>query len=289
MRWEEKVWAVFSARDITRRIKSETELVKARIAAESANQAKSSFLANVSHELRTPLNAIIGYSEMLNEEADEKGLPSFVADLTKIRASGKHLLHLINEVLEVSKMESGAMELQVEKFLVDDLMKELEYDVNPLIQKNNNQLEIEKAYAEGLEMHSDPTKIKQILSNLLSNAAKFTKDGTISLTIEERKQTTIQKVIFHIQDTGIGMSPEQMEKVFHPFAQGDQKTTREFGGTGLGLAIVKSFIELMQGTIKSESKLGQGTQFMVSLPKILLPAKEQEDTSKTIRNDEYSI
>ncbi|HSM36710.1 MAG TPA: response regulator [Longimicrobiales bacterium] len=237
----------------------------ARAVAEEANEAKSRFLANMSHELRTPLNAIIGYSEMLIEEADELEEPAFSADLDKIRGAGKHLLGLISDILDLSKIEAGRMELFPETFDVDWLVKEVGHTVQPLVSKNGNRLEI---VAENLgQVHADQTKLRQILFNLLSNSSKFTDDGTIRL-IGERSPVPggPDRLTFEVTDSGIGMSDEQLGRLFEPFTQADASTTRKYGGTGLGLTITKRFCELMGGGIAVESTEGQGTRFRVWIP-----------------------
>jgi signal transduction histidine kinase/CheY-like chemotaxis protein len=237
----------------------------ARAVAEEANEAKSRFLANMSHELRTPLNAIIGYSEMLIEEADELEEPAFSADLDKIRGAGKHLLGLISDILDLSKIEAGRMELFPETFDVDWLVKEVGHTVQPLVSKNGNRLEIR---SEGLgQAHADQTKLRQVLFNLLSNSSKFTDDGTIRL-VGERSPVPDgpDRLSFEVTDSGIGMSDEQLGRLFEPFTQADASTTRKYGGTGLGLTITKRFCELMGGGIDVESKEGEGTRFRVWIP-----------------------
>jgi signal transduction histidine kinase/CheY-like chemotaxis protein len=240
-----------------------SELLESQKAAEAANEAKSTFLANMSHELRTPLNAIIGYSEMLIEDAEDEN-EDFIPDLDKINNSGKHLLGLINDILDLSKVESGKMELYLEEFDLEKVMNEIESTIKPLVEKNNNTMNID--YDTNVKtMKADVTKVRQILFNLLSNASKFTKEGIISIKVSDTN--TIENGIdFTISDTGIGMNPEQVEKVFKPFTQADEKTTRKFGGTGLGLTITKMFTEMMGGSINIESKEGRGTTFIVTMP-----------------------
>ena len=237
----------------------------ARAVAEEANEAKSRFLANMSHELRTPLNAIIGYSEMLIEEAEELEEPAFSADLDKIRGAGKHLLGLISDILDLSKIEAGRMELFPETFDVDWLVKEVGHTVQPLVSKNGNRLEIR---ADNLgQAHADQTKLRQILFNLLSNSSKFTDDGTIRLVGERSPVPDApDRLTFEVTDSGIGMSDEQLGRLFEPFTQADASTTRKYGGTGLGLTITKRFCELMGGGIDVESKEGEGTRFRVWIP-----------------------
>ena len=262
-----------------------SQLVESQKAAEAANEAKSNFLANMSHELRTPLNAIIGYSEMLMEDAEDEN-EDFIPDLDKIHGSGKHLLGLINDILDLSKVESGKMELFLEEIDLSKAMEEIKSTVTPLIQKNSNKLEINYK-SETKSITADVTKIRQILLNLLSNASKFTNDGQITVTIEDVDADRIQ---FIVSDTGIGMTPEQVEKVFQPFTQADEKTTRKFGGTGLGLTITKMFAEMMGGTIDLQSKKGQGTSFIVTIPKIVVDKKAQpEDVGELDVKDHFSV
>ena len=232
---------------------------------ETASRHKSDFLASMSHELRTPLNAIIGYSEMLTEEAEDRDQKDLVPDLQKIRASGKHLLALINDILDLSKIEAGKIELSPETFDIAGLIEEVVSMVQPLIAKNANVLSINRPDDLG-SMYADITKVRQILFNLLSNACKFTELGTITLDAIREKSGGIERLSLNVRDTGIGMTPEQMEKLFQPFSQADVQTARKYGGTGLGLAITKQFCEMMGGEIKVASEFGRGTTFTVMLP-----------------------
>ena len=239
---------------------------------ETASRHKSDFLSSMSHELRTPLNAIIGYSEMLAEDASDRGQKGFIPDLQKIRASGKHLLELINDILDLSKIEAGKVELFPETFNIKDLIEEVASTVQPLIVKNSNVLAINCADNLGA-MYADITKVRQILFNLLSNACKFTELGTITLDAVQDYSEGAVWLSVSVIDTGIGMTEEQMGKLFQPFSQADIQTTRKFGGTGLGLAITRQFCEMMGGDIKVRSEFGRGTAFTVRLPLAAPPAR----------------
>jgi two-component system sensor histidine kinase/response regulator len=233
--------------------------------AEAATRAKSEFLASMSHELRTPLNAIILYSELLQEEARDRQTDATVPDLQRIQFAGKHLLGMINGILDLSKIEAGKMGLELERFDVKLMINELADSVGSLIQKNNNVLTVRCADNVGM-MFADLTKTRQILLNLLSNAGKFTSAGTISVDVQRRLVAGIEAIEFSVTDTGVGMTDEQSEMVFEPFTQADVTTTRKYGGTGLGLAIVSRFCELMGGTISVDSQPGEGSRFVVRLP-----------------------
>ncbi|WP_127579835.1 MHYT domain-containing protein [Paenibacillus koleovorans] len=248
------------------------EVSKARDEALEASLFKSQFLANMSHELRTPLNAIIGYSDMLKEEAEEMGEQTFANDLEKINTAGKHLLSLINDILDLSKIEAGKMDLFLEPYEIPGLVQEVQRTVYPLMEKNQNQLLVE--YPEGF-MLTDVTKLRQLLLNLLSNASKFTKEGQVRLKVTYAKEQGIAGVAFRVEDSGIGMTPEQMEHLFEAFRQGDSSTTKKFGGTGLGLAITKKITEMMGGTIHVESEYGKGSTFTIWLPLLQAQAGEE--------------
>jgi signal transduction histidine kinase len=243
-----------------------TAAQEAREAAEAASRAKSAFLANMSHELRTPLNAIIGYSEMLAEDfEDEEGMENYVPDLHKIRAAGRHLLALVNDVLDLSKIEAGRMDLYLESFAVLRLIDDVVSTVQPLVEKSANTLDVRCADGLGT-MHADLTKVRQSLFNLLSNAAKFTEQGTITLDAARETADDVDWVTFSVSDTGIGMTPEQMEKLFQAFSQAEASTARKYGGTGLGLAVTRHFCQMMGGSIGVESEYGVGSTFTIRLP-----------------------
>ena len=250
--------ALAEARSLSEQAREAAEASAA--AAAEANEAKSQFLANMSHELRTPLNAIIGYSEMLAEDAEDDGLDAFVPDLMKIRSAGKHLLGLINDVLDLSKVEAGKVEVHAERFEIRGVLDGVMATVEPLAQKNANALVVE-ADALPETMWSDLTKVRQILLNLLSNACKFTSDGTVTLSGAVEGET----VVFRVADTGIGMTTEQMGRLFQPFVQADASTTRKYGGTGLGLTISRRFAQLLGGDVAVDSVPGEGTVFSVRL------------------------
>ncbi|HIW34667.1 MAG TPA: response regulator [Candidatus Paenibacillus intestinavium] len=239
------------------------QLEKAHDEAIKANMIKSQFLANMSHELRTPLNAIIGYSEMLKEEAEELDEPIFAEDLGKISKAGNHLLSLINDILDISKIEAGKMDIHFETCELTELIQDVIATITLLIEGNHNQLEIQ---CEQGEITTDVTKLRQILLNLLSNANKFTSAGMINLNIYRERRDDVEGYSFRVQDTGIGMSAEQLEKLFQPFMQADSSTTRKYGGTGLGLAISQRFCTLINGDIRVESELGAGSTFTCWIP-----------------------
>ncbi|MFW5941986.1 MAG: histidine kinase N-terminal 7TM domain-containing protein [Chloroflexota bacterium] len=259
-------------RDVTdrRRAQEELRLAKetaeaAKAAAEAANEAKSTFLANMSHELRTPLNAIIGYSEMLMEDADDLELDDFHTDLQKIHGAGKHLLALISDVLDLSKIEAGKMELYLETVDVPMMVQDVVNTIQPLAEKNGNRLLVNVG-AEVDVMVADMTKVRQALFNLLSNACKFTEQGEVRLSVEKREKEGIHWMTFTVVDSGIGMTAEQVDRLFEPFTQADASTTRKYGGTGLGLTITQRFCQMMGGEVTVESEPDVGSTFTIWLP-----------------------
>jgi PAS domain S-box-containing protein len=251
--------------DITELRQAQQELQRAKEAAESANRAKSTFLANMSHELRTPLNAVIGYSEMLIEDTEDQGQEKFIPDLQKIRTASKQLLSLINDVLDLSKIEAGKMERYLETFEVMHLIQDVVSTVQPQVEKNANNLKIQGADDLGT-MNADLIKVRQGLVNLLSNASKFTEHGTIVLDAARQTVDGADWITFSVSDTGIGMTTEQMEKLFQPFSQAEASTTRKYGGTGLGLEVTRRYCEILGGDITVKSILGVGSTFTIRLP-----------------------
>jgi signal transduction histidine kinase/DNA-binding response OmpR family regulator len=265
--------------DVTERRRAEEEVAEAREAAEAANRSKSQFLANMSHELRTPLNAILGYSEMLQEEAAEQSLESFAGDLERINAAGKHLLALINDILDLSKIEAGKMELFVERFDLAELIDEVASTVQPMVHKNANTLKVVRAAGLG-EMRADQMKVRQTLYNLLSNAVKFTQGGTITLDADRQLMDGGEWIVFRVADTGIGLSDEQLSKLFLDFSQADASTTRRFGGTGLGLALTRRFCQMMGGDVSVQSVLGEGSVFTIKLPALMRESAPDADGAR---------
>jgi signal transduction histidine kinase len=280
-----------SLNELIQRVAEYTEdLHEAKVAAEAANRSKSAFLANMSHELRTPLNAIINYSEMLQEDAQDSGSENFLPDLEKIQTAGKHLLDMISDILDISKIEAGHVTLYLENFDVATMIEEVMTTAQPLVEKKGNALKL-KTKGELGTMYADQPKVRQILLNLLSNAAKFTEAGVITIGIERiqtkkpkqkksKKRTqhsqndeslsgfnySSQVLIFRVTDTGIGMTDEQLQQIFKPFTQADASTTRKYGGTGLGLTISQRLCQILGGEITVESENGKGSTFTVRLP-----------------------
>ena len=267
------------AKDSTRDAKRESQLSEAVKAAEGANRTKSTFLATMSHELRTPLNAIIGYSDMLLEDAQDAGDKLLVGDLGKINDAGKHLLTLINDILDVSKLEAGKMTVHLEVFSIQGQMQSIFDIIQPTAKKNENKLVLEIAEDIG-EMYSDLTKIRQMVFNLISNACKFTQAGTIELKVSEFAERNREYIAFAVSDTGIGMTPEQIAKLFQPFTQADSSTTRNFGGTGLGLTITKRFAEMLGGSVKVEAIIDEGTTFT-----LIMPRNTRKEVADTFNKD----
>lgn len=256
------------------------ELVEAKEAAESATRTKSVFLANMSHELRTPLNSIIGYSEMLEEDAESIGEDSFVPDLRKIQGSSKHLLNLIDSILDLSKIEAGRMELQLEPVSIAALAQDVLATIHPVAEAKFNNVVLNNVSTVG-SIESDPGKLRQCLLNLLSNANKFTDQGQLTLTISTISYQSENYLEITVTDTGIGMEQDQLEKIFRAFIQADTSPTRRYGGTGLGLTITREFVHMLGGTITAESELGKGSTFTILLPQIVPSVQRKLAVAKT--------
>jgi len=261
--------------------KRTADLAVARDAAIRASQSKSQFLANMSHELRTPLNAIIGYTELLLEDIQKTEDDALKDDLVKIHSAAQHLLVLIKDILDLTKIEAGKIELDLSEINVVDLVQDLQYTVQPLIAKNDNELFVDCDTANGV-IFADVLKLRQALLNLLSNAAKFTRNGNIELRVNRFTENAVEKIAFSVTDTGIGLTKNEMAKVFDAFTQADSSTTRKYGGTGLGLAISRNFCQLMGGDLTVDSVKGNGSKFSIILPvtvKDITQADNEHDPS----------
>ena len=274
--------AVYS--DFTDIILAKEQLRIAKDEATRASQAKSAFLANMSHELRTPLNAIIGITEMLLDDAKEFGEEDQIEPLSRIERAGKHLLHLINEILDLSKIEAGKIEMHIERFSLSSFMEDLRMSAEPLAQKNRNRFEIICPPEVGT-MHADQTRVRQTVLNLIGNACKFTEDGVVEVSVEASSRDDQDGIAFSIRDTGIGMSAEQLGKLFQEFTQADSSTTKKYGGTGLGLAISRRFCRMMGGDITVESEPGKGSTFVAWLPRRVVDPDLEEVDSELVPDE----
>jgi PAS domain S-box-containing protein len=254
-----------AGQDITEQKNIEMALWEARLQAESANLAKSSFLARMSHELRTPLTAILGYSELLIEDLQISGLHNHVADLHNIHQSAHHLFELVRDILNMSNIECERVELEVVNFELKRLVENVVHNLTHNIRLSQNQFEFDLEEGE-IWLHSDPAKVSQVLHNLLSNAAKFTQNGQIRLSIKTLHRNHTPQIMLRVQDTGIGIAPENLNAIFEPFNQVDTSSKRRYGGAGLGLAITRFYVQLLEGEIEVSSVLGEGTEFTVFLP-----------------------
>ncbi len=250
---------------LDRLMDQQNELQLAVDSAQAASRAKSAFLANMSHELRTPLNAIIGYSEMLKEDADAQGVSACIPDLKRIHSAGTHLLSMINNVLDLSKIEAGKISLSLCHFSIATLIEDVVNTVQPTLRRNGNRLIIEGTERSG-EMYSDESKLRQSLINLLGNAAKFTDKGVVTLSVWREAEAGTEWICFSVHDTGIGIPQDQIARLFTDFTQVDSSTTRKYGGTGLGLAISRRLCQRLGGDISVVSELGMGSTFVIRVP-----------------------
>lgn len=253
--------------------KNKLEAQRAKVQADAANQAKEQFLANMSHELRTPMNAIIGYTEILQEDARDRGQDEFVPDLQKIHGASYHLLDLINNLFDMSKIESSQLDLYIETFDIAPMVQDIAMTIAPLTEKQSNILKVDYDSALGT-MSADLTKVRQNLMNLLTNANKFSKQSIISLTVSRENEQGMDWIIFQVIDQGVGITPEQKKKLFHAFESGENSSNRRFSGSGLGLAITKQFCEIMGGNITVQSQLGKGSTFTMRLPAEVKPLEK---------------
>ena len=258
--------------DMTHQRNWEIQLENAKDAAETANRAKSSFLANMSHELRTPLSAVLGYCELIEDDLRDSGDTHIIPDLTKISMNAKHLLTLINDVLDLSKIEAQKMDVHAIDFEIDHFLKEIEAATGSLVTQKGNTITYKTA-RPGMTMHSDDLKVKQILVNLISNAGKFTTNGQVTVTVDDTSIGNIPGTRFTVRDTGVGLSPEQLANLFRRFSQADETTTRKYGGTGLGLALTRGLATILGGTIEVESTKTKAAPSRLSCPQCIKAAQ----------------